>query len=109
VWASHYRRKDVSDCFGANRAFRAWGHQFLYNFSTLELTLCAAGFDRVIRREYGESEHPELRGIEHHEKNEDFEGISHILIVEAWGRGADPADPAFVEWRDQYLTDLNVT
>lgn len=89
VWASHYREVltpelEVLACFGMNRAFRGWGHQFLWNLATLSSALRDAGFGRVVRRAYGESEHEELRGIEHHEQNEDYEGHSHILIVEAW-------------------------
>jgi hypothetical protein len=98
----------MTDCFEANRAFRAWGHQFLYNFSTLESTLHAAGFDRVVRRAYGESDHSELRGIEHHARDEDFNGIQDLLVVEASGRRAGAVDETFSTTRDQYLTDLNV-
>ena len=104
VWETHYRRKDMKDCFEANRAFRAWGHQFLYNFDTLESTLHAAGFDRVIQREYGESDHPELRGIEHHPRDEEGD----VIVVEASGRRRAAADETFTAVRDQYLTDLNV-
>lgn len=88
VWASHYRRVlspelEALACFGMNRAFRGWGHQFLWNEATLTAALQDAGFSRIVRRAYGESEHEELRGIEHHEQNADWEGHSHILIVEA--------------------------
>ncbi|MGZ5494514.1 MAG: hypothetical protein ACXWHG_12990 [Thermoanaerobaculia bacterium] len=60
VWASHYRRVLTSDqeilgAFGLNRAFRGWGHRFLFNFGTLAATLrdaasrtsCAPGTARV--------------------------------------------------------------
>jgi predicted SAM-dependent methyltransferase len=88
VWASHYRREltpdlEVLACFGMNRAFRGWGHQFLWNEAMLTQALRDAGFRSIVRRGYGESDHPELRGIEHHEQNEDWEGHSHILIMEA--------------------------
>jgi predicted SAM-dependent methyltransferase len=88
VWASHYRTVltpdlEVLACFGMNRAFRGWGHQFLWNLATLTSALHDAGFRHVVRCAYGESQHAELRGIEHHEQNEDWEGHSHILIVEA--------------------------
>ena len=94
VWASHYKKvmtqeEAVLACFAINRAFRGWGHQFLYNETTLRSLLLGAGFANVVRREYGESEHPELRGIERHEWQPDFDGFSHILIVEASGRGGE--------------------
>ncbi|MBV8543564.1 MAG: hypothetical protein JO093_02315 [Acidobacteria bacterium] len=94
VWATHYGGEDaVSDCFKLNGAFRGWGHRFLYNESTLRSLLLQAGFATVVRRDYGESMYPELRGIERHERSEDFKGLADILIVEASGRGsAAPAD-----------------
>ncbi len=92
VWATHYRRvlsaeEEILACFGINRAFRGWGHQFLYNFGTLRATLLDAGFADVVPCGYGDSEHPELRGLERHERNPDFEDIPELVIVEASGRG----------------------
>lgn len=90
-----------------NRAFRGWGHQFLYNFATLAATLRDAGFRDIVRVSYGESAHNALHGLETHEKNPDFDGLSHILIVEASGRGGiapnDITGP-----RREFLTALDV-
>ncbi|HET7706810.1 MAG TPA: hypothetical protein VFM36_12035 [Thermoanaerobaculia bacterium] len=112
VWASHYRRvlteeQQILGAFGINRAFRGWGHQFLYNWGTLSATLRAAGFAEVVRCRYGESERPELQGLERHEQNPDFDSLSHILIVEAWGRGGVAPDYLSepLEW---YLRDVEV-
>jgi predicted SAM-dependent methyltransferase len=107
VWASHYKHtltpeEEIQGCFALNGAFRAWGHKFLYNFGTLRATLLDAGFGTVVRLEYGESEHDELRGLERHERNPDFEGLSHILIVEAWGPGGR-APGCLKEARDEFL------
>jgi len=112
VWASHYKPVMTADeqllaCFAINRAFRGWGHQFLYNFATLRDTLLEAGFRDVVRRAYGESDHEALRGLERHERNPDFEGLSHILIVEASGRGGTP-HPSFDSSRELYLHNLDV-
>jgi predicted SAM-dependent methyltransferase len=110
VWVTHYRLEAnesemLQGCFAMNRAFRGWGHQFLYNEPTLAATLRDAGFTHVTRREYGESPHAELRGLERHEKSPDWGTLSHILIVEAWGRGGQP--PAALEApRADYLRDL---
>jgi predicted SAM-dependent methyltransferase len=112
VWASHYRRvltpeQEVLACFGLNRAFRGWGHQFLYNFGTLAATLRQAGFANVVRCEYGQSTHVALRSLERHEQNPDYDGLSHILIVEASGRGSD-VPPYLDEPQAMYLRDLGV-
>jgi predicted SAM-dependent methyltransferase len=112
VWVTHYNlaldeQDQVRACFALNRAFRGWGHQFLYNERTLRATLLDAGFANVARVEYGESSHEALRGLERHEKSLDYGTLSHILIVEAWGRGGEPpehlGDP-----RAEYLRDLAV-
>lgn len=112
VWASHYRKvltgeQAVLACFMLNRAFRGWGHQFLYNDRTLTATLLDAGFAHVVRCDYGQSTHEELRDIEQHERLEDFDGLSHILILEASGHGGTP--PAYLhEPRETYRRDVAV-
>lgn len=97
VWATHYRlgagdSQAVDDCFHLNRAFRAWGHQFLYNEATLTAVLNDAGFANVVRREYRHSDHAALRDLERHERSPDVDGLADILIVEAWGRGGAPPE-----------------
>lgn len=42
------------------------------------------------------------------ERYEDAAGISHILIVEASGRGAARHEPALAASRDEYLRDTGV-
>jgi predicted SAM-dependent methyltransferase len=112
VWMTHYKlemtdEEAIQGCFAMNRAFRGWGHQFLYNERTLRATLAEAGFSRFERVEYGESKHEELRGLERHEKSPDYGSLSHILIMEAWGRGG--AVEEFVKQpRADYLRDLGV-
>ena len=49
VWVTHYNLSlnepdQVRACFAINRAFRGWGHQFLYNQRTLSASLLDAGF-----------------------------------------------------------------
>src|SRR5690242_15298780 len=102
VLTTHYRWYEVapenrlSDCVRLNRAFHAWGHQFLYNAPTLAAALRAAGFARAEFRAYGESEVPELTGLERHEKSDDTPELPHVLIVEGSGRAAPvpmPGEP----------------
>jgi len=112
VWMTHYRLPmddpdAVQACFALNRAFRGWGHQFLYNERTLRATLLDAGFATVNRVEYGVSEHRELRGLERHEKSPDYGSLSHILIVEASGRGG-AAPKYFTSPRADFLRDLGI-
>jgi predicted SAM-dependent methyltransferase len=111
VWATHYTltepEKKVAACFYLNRAFRGWGHQFLYNQETLAATLQDAGFADIRRVEYGQSEHPELQGLERHEKSPDLGDLSHILIVEASGRGGT-APEAMEGPRKDFLRDFYV-
>ena len=92
VWRNQYHHGDwhddseaVRDCFWMNKAFRGWGHQFLYNEQTLTETLREAGFGFVESTTYGESRHAELQDLEHHEQYIDSPDIPHVIILEAWG------------------------
>jgi predicted SAM-dependent methyltransferase len=49
-----------------NHAFRAWGHQFLYDEATLRAALRDAGFGAIERLAPGISPDPHLRGLECH-------------------------------------------
>jgi predicted SAM-dependent methyltransferase len=110
VWASHYAvpadtENSVANCFRLNGAFHGWGHQFLYNEATLTSLLIDAGFTNVAVCSYGHSTHQELRGIERHERSEDFDGLADILIVEASGRGGS-TPPHLVRPRAEFLHNL---
>jgi predicted SAM-dependent methyltransferase len=112
VWASHYsltlgEPEQVKACFDLNRAFRGYGHAFLYNERTLAATLRDAGFANVVRCAYGESAHPELRGLERHEQSPDWGSLSHIVIVEASGRGGKAPKYLSVP-RQDFLRDINL-
>ena len=47
-----------------NVCFREWGHQWLYDAEELERRLREAGFDKIKKADWGESEHAELRNRE---------------------------------------------
>lgn len=92
VWMTHYHRgawsnaaEQVNDCFMLNKAFRGWGHQFLYNLEALRATLHAAGFAEVEVTSYGTSRHAALQGLEKHETYIDDPDLPHVLVVEAHG------------------------
>lgn len=89
-----------------NRAFRAWGHKFLYNTAMLAELLQRAGFARIEWCEYGKSRHAELSGLEHHERSPDTAALPHLLIAEASGR-ARHASAIEESWRE-YVRDLAV-
>ena len=76
----------LRDCFVTNRAFRGWGHQFLYNLTTLTALLQNTGFANVRALRYGESDTPALAGLERHEQYPDSPDLPHVLVVEASGR-----------------------
>jgi predicted SAM-dependent methyltransferase len=101
VMKTHYRAgawpsdaAAIEDCLNTNRAFHGWGHQFLYNRQTLALALTTAGFDAVTFHRYGESDRPELAGLEQHETFEDAEDLPHVVIAQAAGRRASTETPA---------------
>lgn len=111
VLATHYRHEaslpedqGLFDALRTNRAFHGWGHQFLYNRASLSLALAAAGFAEVSFHAYGESSHPELVGVEGHEKSGDVPELPHVLVAEARGRAAPRPLPE--SWLAEYLRDI---
>lgn len=92
VWVTQYHFGDwsadqqaIDDCLRLNRSFYGWGHQFLYNWQTLQLVLRHSGFADVLRCERHDSSHPELRGLERHEIYFDEPKLPHVLVAEASG------------------------
>lgn len=101
VWEVSYHPKlwtdgdqPVRECFVTNRAFRGWGHQFLYNFPTLAALLRNAGFRDVAQLTYGKSARPELNALEHHDPYPDTPELPHVIVVEATGRGTPTGEYA---------------
>lgn len=95
----------VRDCFAINKAFRGWGHQFLYNRETLRATLLEAGFASVEERTYGMSPHEELRRLEHHETYADSPELPHVIILEA--SGVAPRSDRLDELSEEYDWAVN--
>jgi len=107
VWATHYHlnqwesdEQALGECFSLNRAFRGWGHQFLFNKQALGATLLDVGFDTLRWHRYGESDHEALSGIERHETWQDAPDLPHVLVVEASGKR-----PAGTTMPDNLLKD----
>ena len=66
-WPAHRFIKTRAEMI--NIAFRWWGHQHLYNREELERALREAGFEHCSFRQPGESDFPELRGLETREES----------------------------------------
>jgi predicted SAM-dependent methyltransferase len=98
----------VRDAFWMNKAFRGWGHQFLYNLPTLEATLRAAGFAAVSPTKYGESQHESLRGLESHEQYVDTPELPHVVVVEASGTAAETMAAALATAKADYDSAISV-
>jgi predicted SAM-dependent methyltransferase len=60
-----------------NLIWTAWGHKFNHTYESLKHELELAGFTRVVRRSYRDSDYPELRSLDMRTQEEDS------LIVEA--------------------------
>jgi predicted SAM-dependent methyltransferase len=59
-----------------NDSFYLYDHRYLYDYKTLELAMTRIGFINFTKVPWGESEHPELKGIE---KNLSF----RVHVIEA--------------------------
>ncbi len=98
----------VRDCFWMNKAFRGWGHQFLYNLPALEATLRAAGFAEIASFKYGESAHEALRSLESHEHYVDTPELPHVVVVEASGIVNETVSPALATARADFDSAISV-
>jgi len=56
--------KTYSPCFVINNVFRAWGHQFIYDYATLRNSMESAGFTDIISCVLGESSDDNLCELE---------------------------------------------
>lgn len=56
----------VHYCYVINNFFKAWGHQMIHNFESIEQIAQLAGFSDLRRSEVGKSEDPVLKGLEKH-------------------------------------------
>ena len=65
-----------------NDKMRGWGHRFIYDEEILRRRLHQAGFSSVVRRPFGHSEIPALRGLETH-ADVQWMRSAEPLIVEA--------------------------
>lgn len=67
-----------------NNFFYNWGHQFIYDFETLDYTLQTAGFRNTVQFKPLESVDPNLRNLESHGKiiGEEF-NLLETIVVEA--------------------------
>ena len=82
--ASEYGSNGMTAVDYINYLFTAHRHRYLYDFSTLQDMLRAAGLGNVRRAPYADSEVPELRGLELHYSAEDVPLMAPFtLIVEA--------------------------
>lgn len=100
IWVSHFDPSPgrpaeavIAETYMANRAFHGWGHQFLYSRPMLERLLRGAGFAELTFHDHGESQIPELRGIEGHAGWDVTDGWPSMWIVEAIRPVDDVPDP----------------
>ena len=70
-WLDHRHRSEAQRFLTPgmllNFGMRLDGHLFVYDFDTLKAQLESAGFEDVRRCRFGESEHPDLAGIDKHD------------------------------------------
>ena len=86
-WIAKKLEPQPVDCeaiFVINNAFRAWGHQFIYDPETLMATLARCGFTDLKSFTPGVSDDPNLRGIEAHGREIGNEAINafETFIIE---------------------------
>lgn len=78
------RLKIQEDTVVINNFVRAWGNKFIYDFKMLEMLLRSAGFEKVEKREVGQSGDEHLKNLEWHGEaiGDDFNKLE-TFVVEA--------------------------
>ena len=67
-----------------NDHVRLWGHQFIFDQTTLLGLLKEVGFTKIKECKYGESEHPDLQGVETHDEGIEWMKWAYVMIFEAY-------------------------
>lgn len=88
VMATHFplqgnAETKIHRTMATNRAFHAWGHQFLYTSELLELILREVGFEESWSCTYGQSNDPSLHDLERHGGFYIQQGEPSVVILEA--------------------------
>ena len=97
-WMTRKFLPNVTSCkevFLINNAFRAWGHQFLYDRVTIEMTMKNVGFQNMRYYRPGVSDDDNLRGIESHGS---VMGCEEINQFEAFAVEGDVPDTKEQSW-----------
>jgi len=92
-WVIQNLMPEVDYCeevFLINNAFRAWGHQFLYDRETLRVTMARAGFEDIKYHQPGVSDDENLRGIELHGCLLECEEVNQFEAFAVEGRTPNP-------------------
>lgn len=84
--------QECQDVFVINNAFRAWGHQFLYDQNALHHALYSSGFRDIKFYKPGNSEDPMLKSLESHGKEIGSEEINQFetIVVEGQKTSGTP-------------------
>ncbi len=104
VLATHFDAQEdrverrIDYTFMTNRAFHGWGHQFLYTRDLLRSLLENLGWENLRFCDYGQSDDPNLAGLERHGNLQGCKGLPRVWIVEA-NRPAERSEEALVEYR----------
>ena len=78
--------REHKDVFVINNFFRSWGHCFLYDQDTLCYALHSSGFHEIDFYRPGDSDDPNLKGLEAHGKEIGSEDINQFETIVAEGR-----------------------
>lgn len=112
VLASHFDAQEdrverrIDYTLMTNRAFHGWGHKFLYTRELLQSLLEHMGWENVRFCGYGQSEDPNLAGLERHGNLKRFKDLPSVWIVEA-DRAAERSKEKLTEFR-AFLDDAYV-
>ena len=78
----HLPHKGFESVFVINNYVRAWGHQFIYNFTALKVLLSEIGFSKITKCEINKSQDVNLQNLESHWKSigNDFNNLETFCV-----------------------------
>ncbi|MFN7517617.1 MAG: class I SAM-dependent methyltransferase [Dolichospermum sp.] len=79
---NYHNRPNTNICSWFNDHMRLWGHEFIFDQTTLFSLLKQAGFREIQEVEYGKSQHLQLQNIETHDEGVEWMKSAYVMIFE---------------------------
>lgn len=77
---TQHNKELITSCHFLNDFFRLWGHSFIYDEETLRMQLRRAGFSKIVRKKFVDSDEKELAVLERHADVEWMKNAFQLIL-----------------------------